>query len=176
MTLSRCTRCSRLVSHPQVHLKFLTRFLHTPSRGSICGPRGPAAGLSHAPSAQAAQTRCSRHNPSPAGSARQPTPRSSELLPLRLFACMLGSQAWKPSYGQTSVYPIASPREPRPRSANIWRTTRTCLTLHRRGCESHEMRNEGKSAVCAENMGFCYNLVIGKQWELFELCTYHAIM
>ncbi|XP_042353415.1 EMILIN-2 [Plectropomus leopardus] len=50
-----------------------------PHEGSICGPHGPAAGLSHDPSAQAAQARCPSHNPSPAGLASQ---LSSELLPL----------------------------------------------------------------------------------------------
>lgn len=48
-----------------VHLKCLTKFLHSLSKGSICGPHGPAAGLSHAPSTQAAQARGSSHNPSP---------------------------------------------------------------------------------------------------------------
>lgn len=66
-----------------VNLKCLTRFLHSPSKVSICGPHGPAAGLSHAPSAQAAQARGFSRNPSPAGSTRHSSPLSSELLPFR---------------------------------------------------------------------------------------------
>ena len=153
------------MSHPQVHL---TRFLYSPSRGSICGPHGPAAGLSHAPSAQAAQARCSSHNPSPAGSAGRPFSSSLRSASTPLIVCLTAClHAWilslETSYGQTSVNSTASPRERSPCSANIWRTTRTCLTLHL----GAEMGNEGKSTVCAENMGFCYKLVIGKRKKLF---------
>lgn len=95
-------RCLGFVTHPQLlSKKCLTRFLHSPSNGSICEPHGPAAGLSHAPSAQAAQARGSSHNPSPAGSAKQPSlpPRfwAPASLALRLAAWLPGClRAWIP--------------------------------------------------------------------------------
>ena len=155
------------MSHPRVHLKCLTTFPHSPSRGSICGPLGPTAGLSHAPSARAAQARSSGHDPAPASPVGQPSPPSPPSPPslspsgaLPLSSCLPASRI--PSHGQTRVNAVASPHEPGSSSANIWRTTRTDLTL----CTSEHVNDsvkwevKGIKAVCAENMAFCYKLVI----------------
>lgn len=91
---------------------------------------------------------------------------------LSLFVCltyfMLGSRAWKPSYGHTSVNSTASPREPSPCSANIWRATRTCLTL----CTSEhvnewkcEIGNQRISTVCVEKLW-----ASGGEWKTEEAC------
>lgn len=87
-----------------------------------------------------------------------------------LTTCMHGFWAWKPSYGQTSVSFMANPRDPC--SANIWKTTRTGLTT----CTSEqEWETKKKSTVCAENMGFCYELIIGKQRKLFFFLFFLAL-
>ena len=79
---------------------------------------------------------------------------------LPLSSCLPASRI--PSHGQTRVNAVASPHEPGSSSANIWRTTRTDLTL----CTSEHVNDsvkwevKGIKAVCAENMAFCYKLVI----------------
>lgn len=157
MSLCRCIGHWGLVSHPKVHLRSLTRFLFYPSRGSICGPHGPVAGLSHAPSAQAAWAQCTSRYPSPASSATLAISSSHfyELQPFSLFAwlpaCLSGAREWKLSYGQTSVNFLASPCKPSPRSTNNRRATRTCLTLcpteHANGTVQCKMKEKAQSVL-----------------------------
>lgn len=99
-------------------------FALSSSGGSICGSHSPIAGLSHAPAPEPDPAQRCRGNPSPAGS----TWWASTSQIVSPTSDMPKFWAWRPGYGQTSVKSPASPRNSSPCSANIFRTTCTCLS------------------------------------------------
>jgi len=166
LPLRRCTGRGGLLSHPQVHLKCSST--PHPEAPSV-GPVGQLHGLSHAPSARAAQARRSGHNP------RNAQPASSLLSssPSRIV-CLTSCI---PNPGNTDIH--SEPTQTRPPAAwNICRRTRTCLTLCTQvhaGDSVQWERGERHTGWWGEKYVFCSKLVNGEQRKFLFLFFFVAV-